>query len=71
MQYVNNFEQLNKFLIMARMLRIAYHNKDFVLVFTDSCKEGLCEVLMQEGQVVFYESRKLNEHERNYVTHDL
>jgi len=26
---------------------------------------------MQEGQVVCYESRKLNEHEHNYVTHDL
>jgi len=26
---------------------------------------------MQEGQVVCYESRKLNEHKRNYVTHDL
>ena len=26
---------------------------------------------MQKGQVVCYESRKLNEHEQNYVTHDL
>jgi len=26
---------------------------------------------MKEGQVVCYESRKLNEHEKNYVTHDL
>lgn len=26
---------------------------------------------MQEGQVVCYESRKLNEHEQNYMTHDL
>jgi hypothetical protein len=26
---------------------------------------------MQEGSVVYYESRKLNEHEANYVTHDL
>jgi hypothetical protein len=26
---------------------------------------------MQEGHVIFYESRKLNEHEINYVTHDL
>jgi len=26
---------------------------------------------MQEGQVVCYESRKLNEHEKNYLTHDL
>jgi hypothetical protein len=26
---------------------------------------------MQEGHVICYESRKLNEHEINYVTHDL
>jgi hypothetical protein len=38
---------------------------------TDSCKEGLGGVLMQGGSVVYYESRKLNEHEVNYVTHDL
>jgi hypothetical protein len=40
-------------------------------VCTDACKEGLRGVLMQEGTVIFYESRKLNEHEVNYVTHDL
>jgi len=26
---------------------------------------------MQEGHVLCYESRKINEHEQNYVTHDL
>ena len=26
---------------------------------------------MQEGHVICYESKKLNEHEINYVTHDL
>jgi hypothetical protein len=54
----------------ATMLKIAYPNKDF-LVCTDSFKEGLGGVLMQEGHVICYESRKLNEHEINYVTHDL
>jgi hypothetical protein len=37
----------------------------------DACKEGLGGVLMQEGKVICYESRKLNEHEKKYVTHDL
>jgi hypothetical protein len=37
----------------------------------DACKEGLRGVLMQEGHVICYESRKLNKHEINYVTHDL
>jgi hypothetical protein len=52
------------------VLKIADPNKDF-LVCTDACKEGLGGVLMQEGHVICYESRKLNEHEINYVTHDL
>jgi hypothetical protein len=38
---------------------------------TNACKEGLGGVLMQKGSVIFYESQKLNEHEVNYVTHDL
>ena len=37
----------------------------------DACKEGLDGVLMWEGHVVCYETRMLNEHEWNYVTHDL
>jgi hypothetical protein len=40
-------------------------------VCTDASKEGLGGVLMQEGCVIFYKSRKLNEHEINYVIHDL
>jgi hypothetical protein len=52
------------------MLKIAYPDND-LLVCTDSCKEGLEGVLMQEGRVICYESIKLNEHEINYVTHDL
>jgi hypothetical protein len=40
-------------------------------VCTNACKEGLGGVLMQEGSVICYESQKLNEHEVNYVTHDL
>jgi hypothetical protein len=52
------------------MLKITDPEADF-LVCTDAYKEGLRGVLMQEGSVVCYESRKLNEHESNYVTHDL
>jgi hypothetical protein len=55
---------------MLQLLKIADPDKEFV-VCTDACKRGLGGVLMQEGQVVCYESRKLNEHEQNYVTHDL
>jgi hypothetical protein len=40
-------------------------------VCIDACKEGLRGVPMQEGHVIFYESKKLNENEVNYVTHDM
>jgi hypothetical protein len=33
--------------------------------------QGGSGFLIQEGQVVCYESKKLNEHEQNYATHDL
>jgi len=54
----------------ALVLKISYPNKDF-LVCIDACKEGLRGVLMKEGHVIFFESKKLNEHEFNYVTHDM
>jgi hypothetical protein len=54
----------------APVLKIADPNKDF-LFCTYAYKEGLGGVLMQEGHVIFYESKKLNEHEVNYVTHDM
>jgi hypothetical protein len=52
------------------MLKIAHPNNDF-LMFTYAWKEGLRGVLMQEGHVIFYESKTLSEHEINYVPHDL
>jgi hypothetical protein len=52
------------------VLNIADLDNDF-LMCTDACKEGLGGVLMQNGRVICYVSRKLNEHEINYVTHDI
>jgi hypothetical protein len=57
-------------LMNAPVLNIVDPNKDFI-VCTNSCKEGLRGVLIQEGHVIFYESKKVNEHEIHYVTHDL
>jgi hypothetical protein len=45
--------------------------KESFVVCTDTCKEGLGGVLMQNEHVIGYESRKINEHERNYAMHDL
>jgi len=44
--------------------------EDFV-VCTNACKEGLNKVLTQNGHIIYYESKKLKEHEINYATHDL
>ena len=38
---------------------------------TDALKKGLGAVLMQEGGVITYASRKLKPHEEQYATHDL
>jgi hypothetical protein len=63
-------EETKHLLTNAHVLNIAYPENDF-LVCTDACKEGIDGFLMQEGQVISYESQKLNEHEKKYVTHDL
>jgi len=52
------------------VLNIADTDKEFV-VCTNDCNKGLGGVLMQDGQVVCYESQKINEHEENYLAHDL
>ena len=41
------------------------------MVYSDASIEGLSGVLMQEGNVIYYESRKLKDHRKNYATHDL
>ena len=41
------------------------------MVCTNVLLEGVGVVLMQNGQVITYESRKLKDHELNYPTHDL
>jgi hypothetical protein len=61
---------LKDILTRAPILNIANPDEYFV-VCTDACKEGLDGVLTQKDHVVFYESRKLKDHERNYATHDL
>jgi hypothetical protein len=52
------------------ILKVADPDKDFI-VCIDGIKEGLGGVLTREGHEIFYESQKLKERERNYVTHDL
>eukprot|EP00253_Pinus_taeda_P028245 PITA_28245 len=65
-----SFEQLKHLLTTAPILSIADPHKDYV-VCTDASKEGVGGVLMQEGRVIAYESRKLKEHEQKYYAYDL
>jgi hypothetical protein len=64
------FQRLKQLLTSTPILRIADPNVDF-MVCTDACKEGLGGVLSQNGFVIYYESRKMKEDEKNYATHDL
>ena len=65
-----SFDQLKELLTKAPVLKVADPLKNYT-VCTDASLEGVGGVLTQEGHVVCYESRKLKEHERNYVVHDL
>jgi hypothetical protein len=40
-------------------------------VYTNASKKGLGDVLMQDGGVIVYASKKLKQHEELYATHDL
>jgi hypothetical protein len=66
----DNFDKLKILLTTTPILKVADPDKYFT-VCVDARKEGLGGVLTQDGHVICYESRKLKEHERNYVTHDL
>jgi len=65
-----SFQHLKDLLTSAPILKFVDPYENFV-VCTDACKEGLGWVLMKNAHVAAYDSRKLNEHEINYVTHDL
>ena len=57
-------------LTTALILKVPDMDVEF-LVSTTTSKEGLGGVLMQDGCVIAYISRKLRRHEEKYMTHDL
>ena len=65
----DSFNKLKEILTSVPILNVADPDKDFT-VCVDASKEGLGSIQTQEGHVICYESRKLKEHERNYVTRD-
>ena len=64
------FQGLKVLLTSAPVLVVPNPCKEFE-VCTDVSLDGLGAVLMQDGRVIAYESRKLKDHELNYPTHDL
>ena len=58
-----SFKKLKTLLTSAPILRIADHNKEFV-VCTDACNDGLGGVLTQDMHVIASKSRKLKIHEK-------
>jgi hypothetical protein len=52
------FQKLKELLTMTPILKVLDMDQDF-LVCTDALKEGLGGVLMQEGRVISYASRKI------------
>jgi len=61
---------LKELLTSAPILKLIYPNEDFV-VCTNAYKEGLGGVIIHNGHVIFYKSKKLKEDEKNCATHDL
>ncbi|KAL4016982.1 hypothetical protein IC575_024653 [Cucumis melo] len=66
----DSFQNLKQKLVTAPVLTVPDGSGSFV-IYSDASKKGLGCVLMQQGKVVAYASRRLKSHERNYPTHDL
>jgi len=64
------FRKLKELLTTTSILKGLGMDTSF-LVWTDTSKEGLGGVLMQDGRVISYILRKMSRHEENYETHDL
>jgi hypothetical protein len=64
------FKHLKKLLTTSLMLAQPDTTKPFD-VYCDTSGTGLGGVLMQEGGVILYSSRKLRRQEEHYPTHDL
>ena len=66
----HSFKELKNKLVTAPILTISSCSSRFV-VYSDASHQGLCCVLMQDGKVMAYASRKLKPYKQNYPTHDL
>ena len=65
-----SFKKLKEFLTEALVLTQLTYGKKYVIC-SDASLNGVGCVLMHEGKVVAYASRKLKPHEKKYPTHDM
>ncbi|GJQ92452.1 putative reverse transcriptase domain-containing protein [Tanacetum coccineum] len=65
-----DFQLLKEKLSSAPILALPKGAENFI-VYCDASHKGLGVVLMQNENVIAYESRQLKLHEKNYMTHDL
>ena len=65
-----SFLKLKELLTSAPILTLPIEGECFT-IYCDASGVGVGCVLMQQGRVIAYASRKLKVHERNYPTHDL
>ncbi|WMV57733.1 hypothetical protein MTR67_051118, partial [Solanum verrucosum] len=56
--------------LLQKEVKFTWDGKEYV-VYNDASHHGLSCILMQEGKVISYASRKFKPHEMNYPTHDL
>ncbi len=63
------FETLKGILVKALMLKLLDFDKDFE-IHSDASDFAIERVLMQDGRPVAFESKKLNETERKWPTHE-
>ena len=66
----HSFEELRQRLTTTPVLALPSRKDDYV-VYSDTSRQGLGCVLMQDGRVIAYASCELKKHEQNYPTHDL
>nr|GEW23418.1 putative reverse transcriptase domain-containing protein [Tanacetum cinerariifolium] len=64
------FQLIKQKLCSAPILALPKGSENFI-VYCDTFHKGLGAVLMQNGKVIAYASRKMKIHEKNYITHDL
>ena len=66
----SSFERLKEIPVEVPVLIQPASGREYTM-YNDASRIGLGCVLMQDGKVVAYASRRLKPHEQNYPTHDL